>query len=104
SCAAAPGAADRPVTTHRDRRWFECWSYAHLPLYLGVGVTGIGLEHIVASGGTEPLHLGEAFLLAGGCAAAILALTLVGAASPELPSGARARRAPGGAGAAAARA
>jgi low temperature requirement protein LtrA len=93
----ATGSAERTVTTHRDRRWFECWSYAHLPLYLGVGVTGIGLEHIVASGGTEPLHLGEAFLLSGGSAAAILALTLVGAASPDLPTHARVRRALSGA-------
>jgi low temperature requirement protein LtrA len=87
----AAGAADRPVGTPTQQRWFEVWSYAHMPLYLGVGVVGVGIEHIVASGGIGHLHLEEGLLLCGGTAAALLALTLVAISSDDLPAGARRR-------------
>lgn len=98
----AAGPAERPVTSRRDRRWFECWSYAHVPLYLGVGVIGVGVEHVVAGGGTAPLHLDEALLLCGGVAAVIAAMTLVAISSAHLAAGVRARRSIAGAGLAAA--
>lgn len=87
----AAGPAERPVGTAAQKRWFEVWSYAHMPLYLGVGVIGVGIEHIVASGGTGLLHLEEGLLLCGGTAAAVLALTLVALSSEDLPAGARPR-------------
>jgi low temperature requirement protein LtrA len=87
----AAGAADRPVATPAQKRGFEVWSYAHMPLYLGVGVIGVGIEHIVAAGGIGHLHLEEGLLLCGGTAAAVLALTLVAISSDEVSAGARRR-------------
>jgi low temperature requirement protein LtrA len=92
----AAGPAERPVGTRTQQRWFEVWSYAHMPLYLGVGVIGVGIEHIVASGGIGHLHLEEGLLLCGGTAAVVLALTLVAISSDDLPAAARRRVAGGG--------
>jgi low temperature requirement protein LtrA len=88
---AASGAADRHVRTRRDARWLDLWSYAHVPLYLGIAITGVGVEHIVASGGARPLHAEEALLLCGATAAFILALTFVGVASERVDAPARRR-------------
>jgi low temperature requirement protein LtrA len=43
----ARGAEPRAVRTTADTRRFHVWTYAHLPLYLGIGVTGVGLSHAI---------------------------------------------------------
>lgn len=88
---AASIPADRHVRTRRDARLLDVWSYAHLPLYLGVAITGVGVEHIVRTGGAAPMHTEEAWLLVGAVAAFVVALTALSLASDRLPPGARRR-------------
>jgi low temperature requirement protein LtrA len=87
----AAGPSDRHVRSRREARWLEVWSYAHVPLYLGIAITGVGVEHIVRTGGTAHLHAEEAWLLAGATAAAALAVAIIGVASDRLRLRARAR-------------
>jgi low temperature requirement protein LtrA len=87
--AGAP--ADRHVRSRREARWLELWSYAHVPLYVGVAVTGVGIEHIVRTGGTTPLHAGEAWLLCGAPAAFAVAVAVIALASDRLRRPARVR-------------
>jgi low temperature requirement protein LtrA len=87
----AAGPADRHVRSRRDARWLEVWSYAHVPLYVGVAVTGVGVEHIVRTGGVTHLHAEEAWLLCGGVAAFAVALSVIGMASDRLLLHVRAR-------------
>ena len=75
----AAAAAHRPIRSAGDVRRYEIWNYAHLPLYLGLALVGVGIEHIVRSGGGAPLHGGEAWLLCGAAATAMAALTVLAA-------------------------
>jgi low temperature requirement protein LtrA len=54
---------EQMVRSRRDIVRFLTWSYAHLPLYLGIAVTGVGLEHVIAKATKEPLHAAEAWIL-----------------------------------------
>jgi low temperature requirement protein LtrA len=67
------------VRSTRDAVRFQVWSYAHLPLYLGIAVTGVGLEHVIAKATKEPLHAGEVGILAGALAAVTLSMVLLAA-------------------------
>jgi low temperature requirement protein LtrA len=87
----AAGPADRHVRSRRDARWLEVWSYAHVPLYVGVAVTGLGIEHIVRDAGASPLRAAEAWLLCGASAAFAIGVSLIGLASDRLLLHARAR-------------
>lgn len=66
----AAAAAHRPIHCEADCRRLTLWSSAHLPLYLGVALAGIGVEHAVIAGGWHTFHGEEIWLMA-------LALTLV---------------------------
>jgi low temperature requirement protein LtrA len=70
--------AHRMVRTMADAVRFQAWSYAHLPLYLGVAVTGVGIEHVIATSTEAPLPRGEAVILAGAIATVALAMTAIG--------------------------
>ena len=50
ACATAP----RPVVTMREARAHANWTYAHLPLYLGVALLGVEVEHLIRDGGHAP--------------------------------------------------
>ncbi|MGD9906859.1 MAG: low temperature requirement protein A [Vicinamibacterales bacterium] len=52
---AADAAAHRHVRCAADRRALAMWSAAHLPLYLGVALLGVGVEHAVVAGGWQAL-------------------------------------------------
>lgn len=61
----AAGAADhRHVRCADDCQRLAAWSQAHLPLYLGVALLGMGAEHAVAAGGWQTLHGEEVWLVA----------------------------------------
>ena len=87
----ASGQADRHVRSRRDAGWLEVWSYAHVPLYIGVAVTGLGIEHIVRTAGASPLHEDEAWLLCGATAAFAVAVSVISVTSDRLLLRARAR-------------
>jgi low temperature requirement protein LtrA len=75
----AGAARERHIQTTRDVRLFEIWNYTHLPLYLGLALTAVGIEHIVQLGGVASLHAEEACLLASAIACATGALIVLAA-------------------------
>lgn len=75
----AHAAAERVVHTTRDAVRFHVWSYAHFPLYLGIAVAGVGLEHLIATVTTGPLHGTEAWILSSAVATIVMALIAIGA-------------------------
>lgn len=77
----AEGAAERSVRTHRQARAFVVWSYAHLPLYLGIAVAGVGVEHIVKIAPDGHLHGAEAWILGGAITLLMSALATIGMTS-----------------------
>lgn len=77
----ASAASHRPIRTDSDIRRLAIWNYVHLPVHLGLAVTAVGIEHIVRSGGREPLHGAEPWVLCGAAAAATLALVTLTAVS-----------------------
>jgi low temperature requirement protein LtrA len=72
-------AGERHVHTRQDTWRFNVWAYAHLPLYLGVGIAGIGVEHVIRLSPTQPLQASEAWLLCTGLALAMLSITTIAA-------------------------
>jgi low temperature requirement protein LtrA len=73
-------AAERLVRSREDGYCFHIWTYAHLPLYIGIAVTGVGVEHLIAT--SEPLHANEAWILCAAMATVMIAMTVIGAVSP----------------------
>jgi low temperature requirement protein LtrA len=86
-------AGEQMVRSRRDAVRFHVWSYGHLPLYLGIAVTGVGLEHVIAKASKEPLHTGEIVILAGAITAVMMATLLLAATRRGQRQDQRARRA-----------
>jgi low temperature requirement protein LtrA len=86
-------AGEHMVRSWREAVYFQIWSYAHLPLYLGIAVTGVGLEHLIAKATKEPLHAGEIGILTGAIAAVTMATLLLAATRRARRPDRRARRA-----------
>ncbi|MGH7552873.1 MAG: low temperature requirement protein A [Longimicrobiales bacterium] len=72
-------AGEQMVRSRHDAVRFQVWSYGHLPLYLGIAVTGVGLEQVIAKATKEPLHTGEVVILSGAIAAVTMSTLLLGA-------------------------
>jgi low temperature requirement protein LtrA len=62
--------APRPVASRDDVRALAWWTYAHLPLYLGVALLGVEVEHLIRDGG----HLPDDGWRLGQAAAALVAM------------------------------
>lgn len=77
----AAAAEERHVRCRRDARRFHVWSYAHLPLYLGLALTAVGMEHIVRAGGLAHLGREGLSILVGGAMVATVALGVLSATS-----------------------
>lgn len=75
----AGGAEERPVRSAAETRRFQVWTYAHLPLYLGIGVTGIGISHVISVATVSRLHEAESWLLCGAAGVAMAAITTIAA-------------------------
>jgi len=73
--------AERFVRSSRDAVRFHIWSYAHLPLYLGIAVAGVGVEHVITTVTREPLHGAEMLILGSALAFVTIALMLIGRVS-----------------------
>jgi low temperature requirement protein LtrA len=63
-------AAPREIRSKRQTVLFEIWHYAHLPLFLGIGVAGVGFEHLISLEAGARLTATEGWVFC----AAILAL------------------------------
>jgi low temperature requirement protein LtrA len=72
-------ASQRSVRNHRDAIRFNLWSYAHFPLYIGLVVTAVGVQRIVADG-RWTLHGEGAVLMAGATAMVTISMALIGGA------------------------
>jgi low temperature requirement protein LtrA len=81
----AGGAGEQPVRTRRDAVRFHVWSYAHFPLYLGIIVTGVGVQRIVTAAAHDNLSPPEALILTSAATVVMVAMSVIGActASPR---------------------
>lgn len=77
----ASGAAERHVRDARSARLFDIWNYAHLPLYLGVAICAVGVEHAIAMPAGAHLHAEEAWMIAASAFVAMSALITIEATS-----------------------
>jgi low temperature requirement protein LtrA len=81
-------AGERHVHSRQDASRLHAWSFAHLPLYLGIGVAGVGMEHVITFAPVGHLGETEAWMLCGGLATAMGAVTLIAAVRPRHGRGA----------------
>lgn len=75
----ARGAAERTIGSRHDARAFMIWSFAHLPLYLGIAIAGVGVEHVVTIATRGHLHGSEPYILCGAVTLLMLSLSVIGA-------------------------
>jgi low temperature requirement protein LtrA len=68
----AKGADERHIRSRRQARWFDFWQYAHLPLFLGVAVAGVGFERMISDADGR-------WILCAAMSAATAALACIGA-------------------------
>lgn len=80
----ARGADERHVRTHADVRRLHSWTYAHVPLFVGIAVAGVGLHHTIAVAAAGHLHLGESLILTVAVALAMIATIAIGGAQSRL--------------------
>jgi low temperature requirement protein LtrA len=73
----AVAASEQVVRHRRDAVRLHVWSYAHLPLYLGVIVLGVGLRRSVTAAARTALPLEEALIVAAAAALVMAALAVV---------------------------
>lgn len=72
------GARERHIRTREQARRFHVWNYAHLPLFLGLGVAGVGMKHLIAVQEGEHLHRVEAIILAASVGVGMISLAIIG--------------------------
>ena len=73
----AAAASERFVRNHRDALRFHVWSYAHFPFYLGLVVTGVGVQRIVTAAARWTLSGHEALLMTGAAAVLMIAMAAI---------------------------
>jgi low temperature requirement protein LtrA len=66
----------RHIRSQRQAVLFQVWHYAHLPMFLGIGVAGVGFEHLISLQGGKQLTGTEAWVLCS--AVAVLMAALIG--------------------------
>jgi len=88
----ARSAAARHIRTRRQAAWFQIWHYAHLPMFLGIGVAGVGFEHLISLQNGEQLNGTEAWVLCSAVAVLTAALATIGATSETSQAHADRRR------------
>jgi low temperature requirement protein LtrA len=82
---ASRATAERVVRTRGQATRFHVWSYAHLPLYLGIAVAGVGVHHLVAAAANRELHAAESWLLCGAFALVMAGISVVDACADREP-------------------
>jgi low temperature requirement protein LtrA len=74
-------ASERHVRSKRHAILFQVWHYAHLPLFLGIGVAGVGFERMISLQSGGRLTGGESWVLCSAVAVLMAALISIGATS-----------------------
>ena len=75
----AQGSNERYIRNRQDARRFEIWSYAHLPLYLAIGIAGVGVEHTIALQPDSHLHATELWIFGIAMAVVMVAMLVIAA-------------------------
>ena len=83
----AKAIAPRPVRSRADAVRLHLWSYAHLPLYLGLVVTFVGIQLVVSVAPEPALNAVQMRILAG--ALALMTASLAAIARASAVKGAR---------------
>jgi low temperature requirement protein LtrA len=79
----AAGASERHVRTRREAVRSHVWTYAHLPLSLGIVVSGVGVERIVTAASRATLVTSETVILSSAIALVMVALYTIDATSRQ---------------------
>ena len=74
-------ASERHIRSKRHAILFQIWHYAHLPMFLGIGVAGVGFEHMISLQAGEQLTRTEAWILCSAVALLMAALISIGGTS-----------------------
>jgi low temperature requirement protein LtrA len=74
-------ASERHIRSKRQEILFQVWHYAHLPMFLGIGVAGVGFERMISLRAGERLTRAEAWVLCSAVAVLMAALISIGATS-----------------------
>jgi low temperature requirement protein LtrA len=74
---AGGATAPRPVRSHGDAVRLHVWSYAHLPLYLGLVVAFVGIQHVVSAATLAELTAPQAALLVSALGMATASLLVI---------------------------
>jgi low temperature requirement protein LtrA len=77
----AAGASEHPVQSRSDAIRFHIWSYAHVPLALGIIVTGVGVQRTVTAATRHGLALDESRIFVCATALVMASMVMVGATS-----------------------
>jgi low temperature requirement protein LtrA len=75
----AKGSTERHIRTMRQAILFHLWDYAHLPLFLGLGVASVGFHHAISVTPGAAMAPGEGAVLCAAVAVLMLALSVIGA-------------------------
>jgi len=73
----AGASGERRVRSTRDAVAFHVWSYAHVPLFLAIAVTGVGVEHVIATATADPLPAAEGWILCSAVAVLMLSIVVI---------------------------
>ena len=74
---AGRATAERPVRCHADAVRLHLWSYAHLPLYIGLVVAFVGIQLIVSVAPEPALNGRQLALLAGALGLVVISLAAI---------------------------
>jgi low temperature requirement protein LtrA len=75
----ARAADERHVRGKRQAARFQVWQYAHLPMFLGIAVAGVGFEHLISLDGGHHMSGPEGWILCSAAALIMSALACIGA-------------------------
>ena len=74
-------SASQPIRSRRDAIVFQVWSYAHLPLYVGVAVAGVGIERVVSAAARASLTGSDTLILGTASVTVVAAMLTITATS-----------------------
>jgi low temperature requirement protein LtrA len=77
----AQSASERHIRSQRQAVLFQVWHYAHLPMFLGIGVAGVGFQRMISLQANGRLTAGEGWVLCGAVGVSMAALIGIGATS-----------------------
>jgi low temperature requirement protein LtrA len=82
----AKSAEERHIRDSRQLRSFELWQYAHLPLFLGIAVAGVGFQRAISLPEGAELGSGEVRIFCGAVVVLTASLAAIGATAERGPA------------------